>query len=1014
MTKLRDKIIISLFAICLTGVLLYAIIGTLVQGWDYKDTFFDNVSTYESDWTLIREDGTSEEVRLPGSVEAKEGEIITIINTLPDNLQDNTYICFVSSKQDMDIFVDGKLIEHYTTEDTRFFGKASTHRYLWIKLSREESGKEISVVAHTESSYAGMFPYIYIGDPQAIFMMLLKVSGAEVLVGFLLLVFFIVLLLIFITFSIQRREVLNNVYLVIMGILAANWIVCDSHLRQFYLPSATIGNELAHLMLMLLPIPLLIYMDLTQKKRYSKFYVAFEIAAITNICVEIPLQVCNIFDFSEMLPVSAIIFGSSFVLIFVTLVVDIKNKSISDYPEIAIGMFASGILTIAQFIFYLTKVISFDGKNIAIALIILIGASSYATIRNMRKSEAEKAEAIALSKAESLFLANMSHEIRTPINAILGMDELILRGDISNEVREYAKDIQSAGQTLITIVNDVLDESRIRSGQMEIVPVDFSMNKLIHDIDVMFSYRASEKGLKLLYEVDDNLPDGYLGDDVRIRQVLNNLVSNSIKYTEEGGVRVTLNGKPQGDMMELTFEVADTGIGIRDEDKSQLFESFTRVDIAHNRNIEGTGLGLAITSSLIRMMGGELKFESSYGVGTRFYFSLLLPVCDTTTIAERHMGIFEELAGSDGDIKYAAPKAKILVADDNQLNLKVFCRLLAGFEMHIDSAVNGLEALTLTQNNKYDIIFLDHMMPVMDGVEALHQIRNNPSNLNFDSKIVVLTANAIGDAEERYLNEGFNAFISKPFVPEQLERFIVDMLPRELLIERTGDTVVYSQNSDDFTNKQDGSTTYIDGFELPYIENVDWQKAYANVTDVELLKDVLREFYSNARSETDELSKYYFSIVNGEDSAIDDYRIKVHAMKNTAALVGAGVLSEEAKKLEFAARDLQIDEVINYTENFVKHYLELAKDVAGIFNDTQAVTARKTCEPAFLLELVKVLREAMADFDINTLNDTMENIQSFYYEDELMVQVERLNDGVLMLDAELLNDAADRIAELLK
>lgn len=402
--------------------------------------------------------------------------------------------------------------------------------------------------------------------------------------------------------------------------------------------------------------------------------------------------------------------------------------------------------------------------------------------QHLREVEHEKQIADAANRAKTEFLASMSHEIRTPINAVLGMDEMILRESNEANIKEYAMDIHTAGHTLLSIINDILDLNKIEAGKMEIVPVEYEVAKMIHDISNMIKLRAKNKNLTFKVNVAQDIPSKLFGDDVRIRQILVNLLTNAIKYTPSGEVwfRVNLLNKEAlalGKEALLHFEVEDTGIGIKPEDMEKLFSEFERIEVERNRNIEGTGLGMPITVKLLSMMDSEIKVESEYGKGSVFSFDLKQKIVDETPLGDYENNTRKSVLKQHADIEsFVVPDAHILIVDDNTINRKVFTLLLDKTKIKITEADSGYKAIELAGAQKFDAIFMDHMMPGMDGIETMEKIRDMKDGPCANTPIIVLTANAVAGSKEQYMKDGFDGYLSKPIEYPKLLEVIKEVL----------------------------------------------------------------------------------------------------------------------------------------------------------------------------------------------------------------------------------------------
>ncbi|MCR4763540.1 MAG: response regulator [Lachnospiraceae bacterium] len=397
--------------------------------------------------------------------------------------------------------------------------------------------------------------------------------------------------------------------------------------------------------------------------------------------------------------------------------------------------------------------------------------------------ELEKDAANASNKAKSDFLANMSHEIRTPMNAIIGMDEMILRSSPGDPIRKYALDIQSAGKTLLSIINDILDFSKIESGKMELIPVEYHFASVMNDVVNMTMKKARDKGLAYLLSVSEDIPSVLLGDEIRIRQVMLNLINNAIKYTHEGSVSVEVIYENETQMLRII--VSDTGIGIREEDLGKLFGSFQRLEEDKNRNIEGTGLGLNITMRLVKMMDGRIDVQSRYGEGTTFTAYMKQTVTDPTPVGDFAQNLLKMQSHTE-EYRPAllAPGARILVVDDNEMNLEVLEGLLESTKIRVTTAESGKECLDILKEKSFDVVFLDQMMPGMSGGQTLQEIRRE--RLAEDTPIIALTADAIVGARDNYIREGFTDYLSKPVMYEALESILLRYLDPGLIRQDAG------------------------------------------------------------------------------------------------------------------------------------------------------------------------------------------------------------------------------------
>lgn len=495
-----------------------------------------------------------------------------------------------------------------------------------------------------------------------------------------------------------------------------------------------------------------------------------------------------------------------------------------------------------------------------------------------REYEKAKDEAERANEAKSLFLSNMSHEIRTPINAVLGMNEMILRECADEQILSYAENIRSSGKTLLFLINDILDMSKIESGKMEIIPVEYEIANVVMDLWNVIFLRAQEKDLSVRFSLDETLPGRLFGDDVRIKQIVTNLLTNAVKYTPQGGLEMRVAYERRGEgRLDLVISVQDTGMGIKKEDMGKLFESFQRLDEEKNRNIEGTGLGMNITMSLLSLMDGDMKVESEYGKGSTFTVTIPQgivcdePAGDFETIKNR-----QEQGSREKSQVFEAPEARVLVVDDNAMNLTVFTSLLKRTRMNITTAGSGKECLALVKKEPYHIIFMDHMMPEMDGIETLHEIQKLQDFPNRETPVIVLTANAVAGAREAYLQEGFADFLTKPIDSELLEQAVQTYLPKDLIKHR---------EAAEKTTEKPGILAE-SGQLSHYGISLENGLSHAQ-DDEETYLGLVRLFLKEKDKQT--LMRGYIDAGN-----MKDYAILVHGLKGNARTLGADALADTA------------------------------------------------------------------------------------------------------------------------
>lgn len=590
-------------------------------------------------------------------------------------------------------------------------------------------------------------------------------------------------------------------------------------------------------------------------------------------------------------------------------------------------------------------------------------------------------------RAKSSFLARMSHEIRSPINAVLGLDEMILRESNEEETREYAKQIQASGRTLLSVINDVLDFSRIESGKMELFPVEFDTPTILNDLYNMIVPRGKDKGLDMVLNVNPDLPNVLYGDEVRIRQVMLNILTNAVKYTDSGGVVTDVDFmKVDDNHINISIKVTDTGRGIKEEDMAALVNPYTRLDEQQNVNIEGTGLGISICVQILKLMGSELKVDSVYGKGSTFYFDFVLEVRDWSPISDFSGTLKQQAAERVSKdvyrVTFVAPEAKVLAVDDMPINLTVFTNLLKETKIQIDTAISGTECLEKAAQSKYDIIFLDHMMPDMDGMETMYRLRTD-DNLDYkETPIIVVTANAISGMRENYLREGFTDYISKPVDSAKLERMIIQYLPEEKV------TICEDAIADPKHEVTAGDFLYDivrEGGEL------ECEEAARLLGGIDLYAKVFREFSDTASYRAERIEQ----LLSAGD--IHNFTIEVHALKSSARMIGAMSLSEHAKTLEECGKNGEIGIIFTGAVELLSEYRELGGKMVEMINraderfrEMRGIEEKPLMNPKEVIEGIKIIKESTEVFDYDVAAAVMDNFHEHTLPEDFAETYEKL------------------------
>lgn len=638
---ISSTVIQRIFSILLFIILLYFVIGEVFveEGSMYRD---ETCQVFTGDWERIMPDDSRVAVDVPGRVPAKRNEPVIIETTLPGGLESGTCLCIRSSQQDVKIYIDGKLRQYYTTKDTRMFGRNSMSAFVFVEVCPEDSYKTLQIHTLSDSVYSGYLNELFVGREIVIWDYFLKLYGFETFTALCTMILGIAVMLASVMI---RRFYHRDITLQYLGwgvFLVSFWLLSESKLRQLMMPNNTVLGTMAYLTLMLVTIPFILYFNDIQKNRYYKCYMALALLAVVNTIVSVGLQIRNIVDFLDLIPVTNGILVISFIVAAITMILDWKKGKIDEYFLIAMGYMGLILTGMVEVVCVYVGDYRIRGIVTSIGLIFLLVMACVKTGADIIKTEEERQLALISNKSKTEFLIDMSQEIRGPINSMLGMNELILKEEKDERIKEYALGIRRTGYVLQNMMDDLIDYSQVEVGKMELAKEPYYFKALVEDVILLAETRCKKKKLYFEAQIDQKIPEVLLGDEVRIKQILTNVLDHAIKYTSEGNILLQIAGEMEREeLVNLQIVVEDTGIGINEANVERLFEQFSDYKKSNN-NEDGLELGLSISKHLAEIMNGTYQVQSIYGQGERF--TITIP---QTIVADQSKDVVNLQTGQD-------------------------------------------------------------------------------------------------------------------------------------------------------------------------------------------------------------------------------------------------------------------------------------------------------------------------------------------------------------------------------
>ena len=751
---------------------------------DFGDNEYEFVR-YNTGWKQVQDDSLSDIQELPAKFSTPDGRVV-IVNRLPDTIEEGKWLAVTGYISIVKIYIEDELRTEYSLKpgDTGIGARTSPTAHVFAKLYKNDAGKTVTIEFESESMFKGWVGEVILGSQGGIWGYYAKNTMMSSMITLVLGSISIITILISSYFAFVTKRPSAVLYLAMGIFCVCMWRLGSTPSSNTFMQYETADYarmfETSCQILVVLPVPFLLFADCLHAGRYTRFYKIMEDMCFVYAATVSFLHYTGVVYFAGTLTYTFIVILISLSCVLFITIIDMASGRIKEHKAVIIGLIIFMIMMVIELIREFNDIAATSSLVYVLGLMFLLISVVVEAAVSMIRAHSQKIIAVASGERKSEFLSLMSHRIRTPINTISGMAELIERETKSPDIKAYASSIRNAVRMLMSLINDMLDVDRSAKSKVELEVDEYSLAPLLVDCVSLLISRARQDGLDFENKVSNDLPSILYGDSVRIMQIITNVLTNAVKYTNRGTITFIAEKRYIDGKFNLCIIVKDTGIGIKPEDIGEIFNSYNRADEKENRHIEGTGLGLSITKRLVDAMGGQISVESVYGEGSTF--TILLP---QVVISDEPIGDLEEairkytVKNATYKELFKAPTANVLVVDDNRMNIEVFVGLLKKTEIKIDSAGGGTEAIEKAKKKKYDIIFMDHMMPEPDGIQTLHLLKNDYMALSYATPVVALTANATPGAEKMYLKEGFVSYMSKPVDSEQLEKLLLKLLPEE-------------------------------------------------------------------------------------------------------------------------------------------------------------------------------------------------------------------------------------------
>lgn len=874
-----------------------------------------------NEWTYTDQFTGPESVTTPVKVETADRDVFVFESELPSDMNQVTDVAFLN-RSNIRVEIDGRVAFRWNKSDSPMLAGPAKNSYFFVPIGPEDAGKSIKIIIEDEE-FSGKFFDVFVGRRYELVRFLeLKNGAIQFAMSFALLVCSFAIVVASLIMKVFYKQDIKLLLISIGIFVASSWMVVDSFVFQFLFRTQFIDGYMSYMTTMCSIFPFLAYLDVIQEFRYRKYYVITCLVELASMMVFWTLHMTGRMKFYNALPLIDGIIGAGIVVALIVTIIDIRKGYAAKYRFVMYGFLALMGTSLLELVFINVIVERVEGGMMILGLYILFALAIVQQLLEIKAVQVERDRANEEGLAKTRFLASMSHEIRTPINSILGMNEMILKESRDPNILNYAGIINDSGTMLLSLINDVLDVSKIGSDMEEIVCTNYDPGKLFDNAAEMLRTQATKKGLEIKLGKPRNLPKTLYGDEKRLSQIVVNLLTNAVKYTEEGTVTFTGECFENDDKYVLCFYVSDTGIGIKKEDFENIFDPFHRLDLKKNQSIQGTGLGLSIVKSLVEKMGGEIKLDSTYGKGSTFSVRIPQQKMSEDALDKYNSGnAIEDDDLNDIDPNFIAPDARVLEVDDNSANQVVVREFLKETGVQLDIASSGKEAIKLCKINKYDVILMDHMMPSPDGIETMHLIKSDEEGLNADTPQIILTANAIMGSRAQYEEEGFENYLSKPVESTRLIRMVRKYLPDNKVMYKpkrrpAPAAAPAASASSDATSVK--SAEHVPETMAPTDVPVDFPALLARFDNRE---ETVRMILEEITKEGARKIPLIRELIEKED--IKRYAVEAHGVKGVMASSCIPALSATAKKHELAAKEGNLQFCKDNVDAFLAEYQDV-------------------------------------------------------------------------------------------